>query len=194
EATVRSLVVGRTRSRPTRPPDCVCSRPCCLAPIRERPRGCDSLLPTAGALVREPLVELVRCACDEEAVQQIATVQLERLRGLAASERIIECARVAPELIRDDAQIFGAVSLHRVCAQGPSQKVNRLPQCAARTIAIHLGPQQGEDGISAVIAGRRGDREVCEQRQTLRLTEDREKLASVFIAQIEAAKRTKTNH
>jgi len=64
----------------------------------------------------------------------------------------------------------------------------------SRALFVHFGPEEREHRVAPMEAGRRRDREVGEQRETLRLGKGEPKLVPLLIAKIDGAESAKVNH
>jgi len=58
------------------------------------------------------------CPRDEEAIEQVASVELECVRVAARFDGVIECSHVAPEIRMAEADLVIAATLERAVAEG----------------------------------------------------------------------------
>jgi hypothetical protein len=75
-----------------------------------------------------------------------------------------------------------------------TQKVERTAQRGPSVLAVELRPEQREQGVAAVEAPGRSEREIGEEGEPLRLLEHWPKLPAIGSAQIQHAQCAKLDH
>jgi hypothetical protein len=72
--------------------------------------------------------------------------------------------------------------------------MERLAERTTRVLLVEIGPEEGENGVTAAEATGGQDREVRQQDQALGLQRDRSRCPVADPAQLQAAQRTQFEH
>ena len=83
-------------------------------------------------------------AGDEEALEQVAAVELERLRVAPGVECLVEGVRIAPDLGFGEPHSIIATARERVVAERLPEAVDRLAKRGACVRQVALRPKEGE--------------------------------------------------
>jgi len=81
-----------------------------------------------------------------------------------------------------------------VAAECTPQDVQCLAQCRSRVLLVELRPEQGEQAVAAVESSGSGGREVGEQRETARSSEQPLDLVSRGIGQLQSPEHPELDH
>src|SRR6185437_11599119 len=192
QPALRWFIISRSRGGPATPFGRLRYRAGRLARRRERPRRIDGATMQRRPLPREPLVEFTRRIRNEEAIQQIASIEGEGGRNVTVRQRLPERLDIAPHALGSEADGI-AVSLHDVRAESAAQKMNSLAERAACAFLIQFRPEQGEQRVAPVATGRRRKREVREKREALGLREHRAQLPFPRVAEVCTSERTEAD-
>ena len=109
-------------------------------------------------------------------------------------QRLVHRAGVAPERRVGHAELVVAAAGHDLRAERRAEEVERPPEGGARVLLVELGPEEGEQDVAPVEPAGRGDGEVRQQGQPLRLPEDGADFFAVRVAQVEHAERLEADH
>jgi hypothetical protein len=101
----------------------------------------------------EPALEH-RGAGDVESLEEVSAVDLERIFPRAARERFLEERHVAAYAVVRKPDLLVASGDDRALSKELSQAVQRLAQCAARPLLVHLTPKQPDHRVAAVETSR----------------------------------------
>ncbi len=167
--------------------------PRCVVPFNERARGTRHGLAEARPLALQPSLELARPR-DEEPVQEIALVALERRAQLTRRNGLIKRHDVAPQPREVEADLLVPAGDEDVAAKRHPQDVQRLPQCRPRVFLVELRPEQGEQAVTAVESSGSGGGEVGEQRETVRSREQSLDLMSRCIGEMQSPEHPELDH
>ena len=169
QACLRGLVVGRqccaTMERGERGPAIARG----AVPFRLPPCRLNGASPQRRPLLLQPVIEFRRGIGDEQPIQKMAVVQLQRFRASAGIACQGEGARVTPERRSVHTDLFLAARYDRGIAQLSAQEAKRLSKGAPCMGVIQLGPEVRDDGIAPPKTVRVGESEVGEERQALGL-------------------------
>src|SRR5712691_5444227 len=114
--------------------------PCRMAGFGQSPRGLTGATAQPDARILEPALE-VWGAGDEEALEQVAPVELERLALPCAVHGTIEGGRVTPEIPVVDTDFLVATALERAFAERLPQAMQGLAERSACMLLVELGPE-----------------------------------------------------
>jgi hypothetical protein len=120
-----------------------------------------------------------------EALQQIASVELDRFGGLSRIERVLERYGIAPDVLLVQAQCVAVATYQHIIAEGATKDVYRLTQGVASVLGVVLGPEDGKEGIASLKAWWSSEGEVSEQSDPLGLCQDSAKLLTIGASQVE---------
>ncbi|MFL5579889.1 MAG: hypothetical protein ACJ8AO_05905 [Gemmatimonadaceae bacterium] len=98
---------------------------------------------------------------------------------------MLERPDVAPDGGRHDADLLVAAAHQYPGSQSLPKEVERLAKGAARLRVARLRPEEGEERIAPVKSWRIGQRQIGEERQPLRLDEQRAQLSTPRPLQVE---------
>src|SRR4051794_20046 len=107
-----------------------------------------------------------------KAGQEVAPVQLQRLRRAIRLHSRFEFCRVAPELSPFDAHLSVSPARHYLRAERTSQVTQRLVEGPASVVLVLLRPEQRQERVPAVEAVRSGNGQVDQEGDALRLRQD----------------------
>src|SRR3989441_6431058 len=172
QAPHQRFVVRREFDRPPSPVRSSREIATRLALLDQSLRGSPCRFPEARAFALEPALELGPIR-DEEPLQQRAPVEVEGLPRSAAIDRTIEGRDVTPDAIEVQAHLLITAAHDRLGPQGRAQHAERLAQRRARVLLVELGPEQRQQAVAAVEAGRCGGGEGGEEGGGPRLSEGR---------------------
>ena len=164
-----------------------------LAPLDQRLRAAGGSLLQPSPLALLPVLELPRVR-DEEALQQVTPVEVEGLAELFRRDGAVEGDDIAPHQVEIERDLLIPTGHDHVGAQGVPHHVERLAQCRARMLLVELGPEQGEQAITAVEAPRSGGGEVGKQGEAPRSGEKALHLASRSVDQMQSPEQPELNH
>jgi hypothetical protein len=108
--------------------------------------------------------------------KKLAGVELQRLSVGASGSESLELARIAPQRRRIEAHLLVGAGDDETGAERQAQVVKRLAQSGAGVRLIEVGPEQGNERVSAMKPALIIHGEEREQRQSLRLTRGTESL------------------
>jgi len=113
----------------------------------------------------------------------------------ARGARVAEGRDIAPQCRIENADLVTPAGDHgrRWPAKLLAKEANRLVERVATTLVIELGPKHAKQCV-APVKPVRANGEIHEQRQALRLRENRPKLSAAAIMQLDGAEYSKPNH
>src|SRR2546425_956838 len=193
EATQQGFIVRRECDRspgPVRGGREVAPR---LALLDQCPRraGCRVLQP--GACGFEPTLEVGRVR-DEEPLQERTAVQVHGLERLTGGDRLFEGTDIRPHLPEVQAEVLIPAADDDPRAEGAAKHTERLTQCRTRVLLVELWPEEREQAVAAVEAGRRRRGEVGEESKAPGLAEERPHLASVGTGEAQSPEHAELDH
>src|SRR3989442_1742045 len=166
---------------------------CGFASLDERGRGPRDGSPQPRGFALQPALELSR-PWDEEPVQEIALVAIDRRGQLSRRDGLIERDDVAPQPGEIESYLLVPAGHDDVAAECAPQDVQCLAQCRSRVLLVELGPEQGEQAVAAVESSGSGGGEVGEQRQTARSSEQTLDLVSRCIGEMQSPEHPELDH
>src|SRR2546425_1037924 len=167
--------------------------PCCLVPFDERTRRTRHRLAEARTLALQPSLELTRPR-DEEPIQEIALVAVERRAQLSRRDGLIERHNVAPQETDIEPDFLVATRHDDVVTECAAEYVQCLAQCGPRVFLVELRPEQCEQAVAAVESSGSGGGEVGEQRETVRSREQPLDLVSRCIGEMQSPEHPELDH
>jgi hypothetical protein len=120
----------------------------------------------------KPLLEL-RSFVDKKSREEVTAIDPEGLFNAISAQALLEQGHVAGDSVKIDCNFFVSARQDRIIAEGSSEEMKRLSQRRARVLLIGVWPEQAEQRITVMESTRLSDAEVCEQRNPLRLREQR---------------------
>src|SRR5438876_12141461 len=114
-----------------------------FAALRERPRRLARSVPQPRSLVLQPALEFGRIR-EEEAFEQTAAVQFERVAPITRLKGMLERASIAPQPLLADAHLLIASAREHIAAEALSETVERLAQRGAGVVLVELRPKESE--------------------------------------------------
>ena len=193
QAPHQRFVVRRELDRPPSPVRSSREIATRLALLDQSLCGSRCRFPEARAFALEPALELGPIR-DEEPLQQRAPVEVEGLPRSAAVDRTIEGSDVTPDAIDVQPHLLIAAAHDGPGPQGSAQHAERLAQGRARVLLVEFRPEQGDEAVAAVQAGRCGGGEVGEEGEAPRLSEERPHLAPIGSGEAQSPEHAELDH
>jgi hypothetical protein len=152
--------------------------------------GCSPFEASASAL--HPLLELGGDILDVESLEEVAVIECERILESPFGDELLEGHRIAAKSASAKRHFISRAE-KQVGVDRPTQMMERLTQGAASFLVAQLRPEKGEERVST--DGARGrEREISEQRYSLRLDAPRRGFGVASGNEADAAEGEKLAH
>src|SRR5207247_9165168 len=109
-------------------------------------------------------------------------------------DRSLEGTDIRPHLPEVQAEVLIPAADDDPRAEGAAKHTERLTQCRTRVLLVELWPEERQQAVAAVEAGRRRRGEVGEESKAPGLAEEHPHLASVGTGEAESSEHTELDH
>lgn len=157
-----------------------------LRSLGELPRRTVGGAMQALALAIEPVFE-PGCTRYEEALQQVAAIQVQRSFHVTLRDGLVERPHITPDEVGGDPDLVIASAHDDVSSEIPTQQVYGRVQRVPRVVLIAFGPEHGLKAVSAP-EWRTRQREDSEQGELLRPAQQRQRRGAT--CQLQPSERT----
>src|SRR2546422_9774107 len=141
-----------------------------------------------------PISLEVRGTRNEESLEQVSAIELERLGQLARRYGILERRDVAPQVVKVEPDLLVAARHDRQRAERIAQHVQRLAERRPGVLHVELRPEEGEQSVAAVQATRSSGGQVGEQREAPGSGEEARDLASLGVGEVQGPEQPELDH